>query len=116
MVGPAMAASLESLSHSRSVASLSLFYGYYHGKCSFELAEMVPCPHPHGRVTRYFGALHDFAVVVPDCKKKIYASSFFPRTANIWNSLPADCFSLRYDLSHFKSNVNRYLLSFFLSL
>ena len=33
-VGPLLAASLESLAHRRNVASLSLFYRYYFGRCS----------------------------------------------------------------------------------
>ena len=42
--GPSVAASLEPLAHHQSVASLSLFYRYYVGRCSFELAELVPLP------------------------------------------------------------------------
>ena len=38
IVGPSLAASLEPLAHHRNVASLSLFYRYYFGKCSSELA------------------------------------------------------------------------------
>ena len=37
-VGPSLAASLEPLAHHRNVASLSLFYRYYFGRCSSELA------------------------------------------------------------------------------
>ena len=37
-VGPSLATSLEPLNHSRNVASLSLFYRYYFGRCSSELA------------------------------------------------------------------------------
>ena len=37
-VGPSLAASLEPLAHRQNVASLSLFYRYYFGKCSSELA------------------------------------------------------------------------------
>ena len=37
-VGPSLAASLEPLAHRRNVASLSLFYRYYFGRCSSELA------------------------------------------------------------------------------
>ena len=33
-VSPSLAASLEPLAHHQSVASLSLFYGYYFGRCS----------------------------------------------------------------------------------
>ena len=43
-VGPSLAASLEPLAHRRNVASLSLFYRYYFGKCSSELAQLVPFP------------------------------------------------------------------------
>ena len=43
-VGPSLAASLEPLAHRRNVASLSLFYRYYFGRCSSELAELVPLP------------------------------------------------------------------------
>ena len=37
-VGPILSASLESLAVLRNVASLSLFYSYYYGRCSSELA------------------------------------------------------------------------------
>ena len=44
-VGPSLAASLEPLAHRRNVASLSLFYRYYFGRCSSELAQLVPLPY-----------------------------------------------------------------------
>ena len=44
-VGPSFAASLEPWAHRRNVASLHLFYRYYFGKCSSELAQLVPLPH-----------------------------------------------------------------------
>ena len=43
-VGPSLAASLEPLAHHRNVASLSLLYRYYFGRCSSELAQLVPLP------------------------------------------------------------------------
>ena len=43
-VGPLLAASLEPLAHHQNVASLSLFYRYYFGRCSSELAQLVPLP------------------------------------------------------------------------
>ena len=52
-VGPSLAASLEPLVHCRNVASLSLFYRYYFGRCSSELAQLVPLPYSRGRSTRY---------------------------------------------------------------
>ena len=45
--GFSLAASLEPLAHHRNIASLSLFYRYYFGKCSSELAELVPLPYSH---------------------------------------------------------------------
>ena len=41
----------------------------------------------------------------------VYVNSFFPRTARLWNSLPIECFPLTYDLSGFKSRINRHLLT-----
>ena len=59
-VGPSLAASLEALAHRQNVASLSLFYWHYFGRCSSELAELVPPPFSRGRSTRYSGRFHDF--------------------------------------------------------
>ena len=110
-VGPALAASLERLAHRRNVSSLSLFYSYYLGRCSSELAQLVPLPYSRGRSTRYSDRLHDFSVTIPRCYKDVYVNSFFPRTARLWNSLPIECFPLTYDLSGFNSRINRYLLT-----
>ena len=110
-VGPLLAASLEPLAHRRNVASLSLFYRYYFGRCSSELTQLVPHPYSQGRSTRYSDRLHDFSVTIPRCYKDVYVNSFFPRTARLWNSLPIECFPLTYDFSGFKSRINRYLLT-----
>ena len=64
-----------------------------------------------GRSTRYSDRLHDFSITIPRCYKDVYVNSFFPRTARLWNSLPIECFPLTYDLSGFKSRINRYLLT-----
>ena len=64
-VGPSFAVSLEPLAHRRNVASLSLFYRYYFGRCSSELAELVPLSFSRGRFTRYSDRLHDFSVTIP---------------------------------------------------
>ena len=110
-VGPSLAASLEPLTHRRNVASLSLFYRYYFGRCSSELAQLVPLPYSRGRSTRYSDRLHDFPVTIPRCYKDVCVNSFFPRAARLWNFLPIECFRLTYDLSGFKSRINRYLLT-----
>ena len=71
-IGPSLAASLEPLAHCRKVASLSLFYSYYFGRCSSELAQLVPLPFSWGRSTRYSNRLHDFSVTIPRCYKDVY--------------------------------------------
>ena len=52
-VGPSLAASLEPLAHRQNVASLSLFYRYYFGRCSSELAHLVSLSYLQGSSTRY---------------------------------------------------------------
>ena len=54
IVGPSLAASLEPLAHCRNVASLSLFYRYYFGRCSSELAQLVPLPFFSREVYSFF--------------------------------------------------------------
>ena len=87
-VGPSLATSLEPLAHHRKVASLTLFYRCYFGRCSSELAKLVPLPFCRGRSSRYSDRLHDFSFTSPRCYKHVYVNSFFPRTARLWKSLP----------------------------
>ena len=111
IVGPSIASSVEPMAHCRNVTSLSVFYRYYFGRCSSELAQLVPLPFSRGRSTRYSDRLHDFSVTIPRCYKDVYVNSFFPCMAKLWISLPVECFSLNYDLSGFKSKINRHLLT-----
>ena len=110
IVGPSLAASLQPLAHHQNVASWSLFYRYYFGRCSSELAQ-VSLPFFRGRSTRYSDKLYDFSVTICRCYKDVYVNSCFLCTARLWNSLPLECFPLTYDLSGFKSRINRHLLT-----
>ena len=110
-VVPSLTASLEPSAHHRNVGSLSLFYRYYFGRCSSELAELVPLPYSRGMSTRYSDSFHDFSVTIPRCYKDFYVNSFFPCTARLWNSLSIECFPLTYNLNGFKSRINRHLLT-----
>ena len=74
--------------------TFSLFYRYYFGRCSSELAQLVPLPFSWRKSTCYYDRLLDFSVTIPRCYKDIYSNSFFPHTAKLWNSLPIQCFSL----------------------
>ena len=94
---------LEPLAHRPNITSLSLYYRYYFGRCSSELAELVPLPYSRGRSTRYFDRLHDFSVTIARCYKGV--NSFLPRIARLRNSLPLECFLLIYDLNGFKSRI-----------
>ena len=110
VVGPSVAASLEPLAHCQNVASLSFFYRYYFGRCSSESAEWVKLPYSQGRSTRFSDRLQDFFVTIPRFYKDVYVNSFFPCTARLWNSFLIKCFPLTYDLSNFKSIINRHFL------
>ena len=93
-VGLSLAASLEPLVHHRNVASLSLFYRYYFGRCSSKLTHLVLLPYSRQRSTCYSDRLHDFSVTIPICYKDFYVNSFFPYRAGLRNSLPIECFPL----------------------
>ena len=97
-VGRSFAAPFELLA-CRNVASLSLLYRYYFGRCILELAQLAPLPFSRGRSTRCWDRLHDFSVTIPRCYKDVYVNSFFPRTARPWNTLPIECFRLTYNLN-----------------
>ena len=96
--GPSLAASLEPLVHRRNVASLSLFYRYYFGRCSSQVAPLVPLPFSRERSTRYSDRLHDFSVTIPRCYKDVYVNSFFPRTV-------IECFPFTCNQNGFKSRI-----------
>ena len=110
-VGASIATSLEPLAHHQNVVTLSLFYMYYFGRCSSELAQLVPFPFSRGMSICYSDRLHDFSVTISKCYSDVYVNSFFPCRARLWNSLPIQCFPLTYDQKNFKSRINRHLLT-----
>ena len=113
-VGPSLAACPEPMTHCWNETSLSLFYRYYYGRYSSELAQLAPLPFSWGRSSCYSNRFHDFSVTIPRCYKDVYVNSFFPHTARLWNSLPIQFFPLTYEIKGFKSNrhyrINRHLL------
>ena len=64
-VGPSFAASLELLAHCQNVSNLSLFNRYYLGRCSSELAQLVPLRYFWRRFTCYSDRLHSFSAIIP---------------------------------------------------
>ena len=93
-VGLSLVTFLETLAHHWYVASLNLFYRYYFGRCSSELAQLVSLRFSRGSSTCYSDRLHDFSVTIPRRYKNVYPRSFFPPTARLWNSVPIECFPL----------------------
>ena len=105
---------LQPLAHLRNVASLSLSYRYYFGRCSSELAQLVPLPYSsQGRSVRYSDRLHDFSVTIPRCYKNVYVNSFFPCRTRLWNSLPRECFLLTDDLNDIPVCFSLFYFCFF---
>ena len=104
---PNLTNSLQSLSHRRLVADLSIFYRYFHGDCSQEIKNIIPDLVRRVRTTRSSTYSHPFQVTLPNPRTLSYKSSFIPRTSQLWNSLPPTTFSESYNLSSFKSNINK---------
>ena len=67
IVAPSLAASLEPLAHHQNVASWSLFYMYYFGRCSSELAKLVALPFSQRRsfFSKEVDILIDCMIFVP---------------------------------------------------
>ena len=110
-VGPSLAFSLEPLAHHQNIANLSLFYRYCFGRCSSELAQLIPHSYSWGRSAHYSDRLLDFFVTIIRCYNGVYVYSFFPCTTRLWNSLPVERFPLTYDLNGFNSIINNHVLA-----
>ena len=108
---PHLTSNLEPLSLRRQVASLSLFYRYYFGRCSRELAGCVPPPLPRPRNTRQASSCHQYSVKITNPRIARHDICFFPSTSKLWNSLPADTFPSQYNLLSFKRSVFQFLNS-----
>ena len=88
LVGDSLFLSLQPLSHRRNVASLSLLYRYYNGKCSNELQEIVPPRKTFVRNTRFASNAHPHFLEVESSHQNFHMQSFFPRTANTMEFTP----------------------------
>ena len=58
-------------------ASLHLFYKYYIGRCSSELAQLVLFSYSQERSTCYSDRLHDFSVNIPRCYEDVMSTVLF---------------------------------------
>ncbi len=106
---PPLACCLLPLNSRRSVASLSIFYRYFHANCSFELANCMPPLLPRSSCTRFSSHAHSYTVQTPYAGVNHYLLSFLPLTDKLWNSLSASVFPPVYDLNVFKRKGSRHL-------
>ena len=115
-----LAASLETVVDCRSPPSLRLFYRCYFRRKSLELAELTsfcyPCQSSACDSDRLI-CHHSWMVAMR------ISTVFFSFTTRFWNILPAECFSLTYDLHCLKSlmfwalfNWLFYMLFFFVHI
>ena len=98
VISPPLTDCLDFLSHRRNVASISLFYRYFHADCSSELANCMPPPLPRPRCTR-LSTSHPYSVYLSNARINQYLNSFIPYTGKLWNSLPMSVFPPAYDLT-----------------
>lgn len=82
---------------------------YFHGMCFDQLHSLVPSALSFAIGTCYatykrMNHLHAFHI--PLVRSTFYSDSFFPKTAVLWNRLPAGCFPSRYNFDLFRSRVN----------
>ena len=73
--------SLDSLAHRRNVSALSLYYIYYHGRCSDESKLVIPPKACFVRSTCFADSQHSFAVKLEKCRTTSFANTFVSVTS-----------------------------------
>ena len=106
-----LTASLPPLQLRRDIGDLALFYRYFNGRCSDEIAGIISKLAVPKRCTRQTSQSHCFTVELKTNRTKRFDCSFVPRTAKLWNSMPQDVFPDSFNLQSFKSRVNKFLSS-----
>ncbi|MPC66742.1 hypothetical protein E2C01_060893 [Portunus trituberculatus] len=84
--------SLQPLSHCPNVASLSIFYCYFHANCSTDFANCMP-PLLQSRCTSLSSSSHPSSVLLSNANVNQYSQTFIPFPGKLWNSLPASVFT-----------------------
>ena len=104
---PEITSSLQPLHDRRNVASLSLFYRYYNGRCSSELDRCLPPPLRRVGGTRQSALSHAYSVELHNPRLNRRRDSFFVYVSSLWNNLPSSVFPSTYSLDSFKRGVAR---------
>ncbi len=76
----------------RNVASLSIFYHYFHANCFSDLTNCMPPLLLRPRCTRLASAAHPYSVQIPRARVNRHSQSFIPFTGKLRNSLPLSIF------------------------
>ncbi len=95
----------------RSVASLGIFYRYFHANCSFDIANCIPPLLQRPRYTRLSALDHPYNNQIVYARVNQYFHSFIPSIVKLWNSVPFSVFPPAYDLDAFKRGEPRHLLN-----
>ena len=106
---PLLSNSLDPLSLRRDVGALSLFYRYYNGRCSRELASHTTPPLRRPRCIRGDLLSHEFCVDEGNPRLARCGASFFPATSVLWNSLSSSIFPPVFNLPLIKASVCAHL-------
>ena len=80
---PNLTNSLQSLSHRRLGADLSIFYSYFHGHCSQKIKNIIHDPVRLVRTTRSTTYSHPFQVTLPNPRTLSHKSSFIPTISQL---------------------------------
>lgn len=91
-----------------SVASLAIFYHYFHANCSSTLADCMPPPLLWSCCTRFLAQSHPNAVQPLNAKVNQYHRSSILFTGKVWNSPTSAVFPPSSELISFKRGVLRY--------
>ena len=71
------------LSHRRNVASLCIFYRYFHANCFSEFANCMPIHNPRPRRTRLSTSSHVYFLHFPNARVNQCIHSFIPYTGKL---------------------------------
>ena len=106
LVGSGLSAGLQALSPRRDVTSLRLFYKYYYGKFSSELADLVPPKHVTVRSTRRCIVIQLILLYVglSFINRAFFLARQPFRTPSLMNAFH------QITISAFKESVNKFLL------
>ena len=80
---PSLNSTLDSLSLRRKVVSLSLFYHYYFGHCSDEVAPCIPPPIARPHSTWQASFAHNYCVELSNAIINLFSDDFFPSTSRL---------------------------------